>query len=507
MKDGGIFSPTLSKFLRQLMKYTRLVRIVGSHSMRAVSLSLANASISDCPALAAADSLCVDVFANVVLLYKQNNTEFVEDYEQALESALDNGKLEEMSEEIDSDLEIIVFGVGPTPSPPPSASSQPTVSSQPTGPPVIGSSAPTPSPDSSMSRVPSSGTDNPNLLSSSPSLSPTDEPTGVPSPSPSIDGLTDSSSASPSAKGSTVVPTVGSTTPTIMTTAPPTVTPIRFFVIAGDSNVVGFADLNQLLSLSFLDPAYARFVTSSFAPVERPDATISFNQEYAKIVAKVEGQLSTQYGTDGAHFGPEVGMGFNLADDIDKNIVIVKCGGTAGSLAEEWLPPRSSGPGTYYTQMVEDIKDAMGRVTELGGTSGQPAEFAGMVWFHGYDDVFNNAFRGAYATNLRNLINDIRTEFDLPNLPIVIAELGAQGANPDAAELKMREIQKGVVEATENTVLTATSELITGFDTSNPTEVYDSASNYWGRADVMIQIGSQFAADMLALRGNGAVIL
>ena len=473
-------------------------------------MTRANKWISDCPALAAVDSLCVDVLANVVLFYQENNTEFVEDYQDALESALDNGQLEEVSGEIDSKLEIIVFGVGPTQSPPPSASLQPSISSQPTGPPVIGSPAPSnmPTPSSSVSIVPSSRTDNPSdVLSSSPSFSPTDEPTAIPSPSPSIDGLTDSSSAAPSAQGSTVVPTLGSASPTKMVTVPPTVTPLRFFVIAGDSNVVGFADLNHLLSLSFLDPAYARFVTSSFAPVERPDATISFNQEYAKIVAKVEGQLSTQYGTDGAHFGPEVGMGFNLADDIDKNIVIVKCGGTAGSLAEEWLPPRSSGPGTYYTQMVEDIKDAMGRVTELGGTSGQPAEFAGMVWFHGYDDVFNNAFRGAYATNLRNLINDIRTEFDLPNLPIVIAELGAQGANPDAAELEMREIQKGVVEATENTVLTATSELITGFDTSNPTEVYDSASNYWGRADVMIQIGYQFAADMLALRGNGAVIL
>jgi len=461
--------------------------------------------------VAAADSLCVDVLANVVLLYEQNNTEFFEDYQEALESALDNGQLEKMSEEIDSELEIIVFGVGPTPSPPPSATSQPTISSQPTGPPVIGSPAPsnmpTPSPDSSVSSMPSSGTDNPNLLPSLPSLSPTDEPTDGRSPSPSIDGPTDSSSAAPSVKGSTVVPTLGSTSPTIMATAPPTVTPIRFFVIAGDSNVVGFADLNHLLSLSFLDPAYARFVTSSFAPVERPDATITFNQEYAKIVAKVEGKLSTQYGSDGAHFGPEVGMGFNLADEIDKNIVIVKGGGTGGSLAEEWLPPSSGGPGSYYSQLVGDIKDAMGRVVELGGASGQPAEFAGMVWFHGYDDVFNNAFRGAYGTNLRNLIKDIRTEFDLPNLPIVIAELGGQGASPDTAELEMREIQKGVVESTENTALTATSTFITGFDTSNPTDIYDSSSNYWGRADVMIQIGYQFAADMLALRGNGAVIL
>jgi hypothetical protein len=285
------------------------------------------------------------------------------------------------------------------------------------------------------------------------------------------------------------------------------VSPIRFYVIAGDSNVVGFADLNHLVGLSFSDPSFGRFVTPSFAPVELSDAIVSFKNEYGNIRVTEEGQLSTQYGTDGAHFGPEVGMGFDLADQFDENVVIVKGGGTGGSLAVDWLPPSSGGPGSFYTQLVGDIKDAMSRVVEFAGTSDRPAMFAGLVWFHGYDDAFNNVFRAAYESNLQNLITDIRAEFGQPDLPIVIAELGAQGATPDAAELEMRGIQKRVADVNVYTVLTNTSQFVTGFDTTSPSEIFDGVSNYWGRADVMIQIGYQFAADILTAKADASVII
>jgi len=276
-------------------------------------------------------------------------------------------------------------------------------------------------------------------------------------------------------------------------------------VIAGDSNVVGSADLNHLVMLSLSDTSFSRFVTSSFSPVERDDAIVVFANEYATTAVSLEGKLSTQFGMNGSRFGPEVGMGFDLADDFEDNIVILKCGGTGGAMAEEWLPPSSGVPGTYYSRLVDDIKAAMLRVEELGGASGQAAEFAGMVWFQGYDDAFNNVFRSAYETNLRNFITDIRIEFNLPNLPIVIAEAGAQGSTPNTEEQEMREIQKRVVDSYDNTILTVTSQFITGFDTSSATEVFGTLSNYWGRADVMLNIGYQFAADMLELRRGGGM--
>lgn len=116
------------------------------HSLREVSHFFASPANpvfpSECPSLAPADSLCVDVLANVVLVY-ENNTISVDDYREALETALDSGELEEKSDKIDSETEIIVFGVGQPPSLPPSSSNQTTSSPvQSTSPAGVGSTMP-----------------------------------------------------------------------------------------------------------------------------------------------------------------------------------------------------------------------------------------------------------------------------------------------------------------------------------------------------------------------------
>lgn len=418
-----------------------------------------------------ADSLCVDVLANVILVY-ENDADFVDDYREALESALNDGRLEGFVDEIGSEIEIIVFDVGP-----------------------IGTEAPTD--DSNSTVAPTTQTGENSTMTPSITMAPTAESTPTGTKLPTFDPTPTDMTDSPTAAS---VPTLS---PTSSTTTLPSVNPIRFFVIAGDSNVVGFADLNHLVTLSFSDPAFSKFVTPFFSPVERADGFVTFNNEYGNLKLQAEGLLSTQYGTDGGHFGPEVGLGWDLADLYEESIVVIKGGGT-GALASQWLPPSSGGPGDYYTQLVDDIKGAMSRADAITGTTGQPVEFAGLIWFHGYDDVFNNAFKAAYETNLQNLISDIRAEFQLPNLPIVIAELGAQGDTPDQAELEMRDIQKRVVDANAYTILSTTSQFVTGFDKASPTDVFDGAANYWGRADVMISIGYQFAADISAAKTKGS---
>jgi hypothetical protein len=230
---------------------------------------------------------------------------------------------------------------------------------------------------------------------------------------------------------------------------------------------------------------------------------VAFDREYGDFHATLEGALSVEgFGSADGEFGPEVGFGFELGNQwLGEDVVIIKAGGMT-ALAADWLPPSSNGGGSngaFYTEMIQDIQDSLARVDEITGTNGQVAELSGLVWFHGYADAFDADFRSQYEVNLANLLLDIRSDLSLPSLPSVIGELGGQGSDPSNDEAEMREIQQRVANADANALFSCTSQYITGFDTSNPDEMFDGNFHYWGRADGMIRIGREFATDMLAL--------
>jgi hypothetical protein len=45
---------------------------------------------------------------------------------------------------------------------------------------------------------------------------------------------------------------------------------------------------------------------------------------------------------------------------------------------------------------------------------------AGFVWFQGYNDQFGENARKEYGTNLVHLIQDLRTEFEAPEMKVVV---------------------------------------------------------------------------------------
>ena len=276
----------------------------------------------------------------------------------------------------------------------------------------------------------------------------------------------------------------------------PTVEPVRVFAIAGETNVLGWGDINQLITLSFdrdVGEKYQVFISDAFAPIVRDDAFVTFQNAYGNFLSSEVGGLSTQYGVDGANFGPELGFGFKLADLFDEDIIIVKGGGVS-SLSDAWIPP-SSAEGTggeFYQNLIRDINDAVSNVDQITGLSGPPATLAGVIWFHGFSDAFNDASRNVYEENLQNLISDLRSDLDEPDLPFVIVEMGSGGENAREEELEMRAIQQRVVNANNFTSYCETAKFIT-FDTQNPSQLREGANRYYGRADVFVSIGEEMA--------------
>ncbi|MFZ9089499.1 MAG: sialate O-acetylesterase, partial [Planctomycetaceae bacterium] len=75
----------------------------------------------------------------------------------------------------------------------------------------------------------------------------------------------------------------------------------------------------------------------------------------------------------------------------------------------------------------------------------RPDHMSGFVWFQGWNDDFGpQTAREEYEQNLVNLILDVRREFDVPELPVVIGELGNDG---DQANDQIKAIRRAQAAA------------------------------------------------------------
>jgi hypothetical protein len=100
---------------------------------------------------------------------------------------------------------------------------------------------------------------------------------------------------------------------------------------------------------------------------------------------------------------------------------------------------------------------------------------------------------------LENWIADVGSDLNLPNLPIVIGGIGGKGTAAGTAELEMRQIQQTVVANAQNTFFTDTAQFVTDKKVRNDFLWCDEDFHYWCNAEVMVNIGRQFATDMLTL--------
>ena len=158
---------------------------------------------------------------------------------------------------------------------------------------------------------------------------------------------------------------------------------VRYYVLAGQSNVVGHASLNQLERLILNGAPSLQDFHDAHGWIERDDAFVTFKQEYGNLHNVLEGRLTAElYGGSAHTFGPEAGFGFELADHFDQDVVIVKAAGAAG-LAQDWFPPSADSGlgGDFFNSMVVDIQDTMERVDQIVGLKGQTAELGGIVWW------------------------------------------------------------------------------------------------------------------------------
>jgi hypothetical protein len=141
--------------------------------------------------------------------------------------------------------------------------------------------------------------------------------------------------------------------------------------------------------------------------------------------------LGPGFGAFSSFLGPELSFGRTLSDSMpDIRIALVKLavGGTYLAKAEEWLPPSSNNGkgGNLYRQMMSTIDAAMKSFSSAFDTSKYTPRWAGFVWFQGEFDAYDRGYANAYEKNLTNLINDIRAEVKVTDLPVILPMIDVQ---------------------------------------------------------------------------------
>ncbi|MBC8875722.1 MAG: sialate O-acetylesterase [Planctomycetes bacterium] len=224
--------------------------------------------------------------------------------------------------------------------------------------------------------------------------------------------------------------------------------------------------------------------------IVRDDVEISFK---AKGTVR-KGALTVGYTGYGrsSHIGPELEFGHVMGDFFEEPVLLIKTAWGGKSLYKDFRPPSSGGEvGPYYTQMIQEIRDALKAIGD------EEYEIRGFVWMQGWNDMCTQPAVPEYADNLVNLAKDIRREFKTPRLPIIIGELGNGGAaKPGSGMQKFRDAQRRGADSIENALFVRTQ------DFARPRELSPNIGHghhWYGNAESYFLIGHALGEGMKKL--------
>jgi len=260
----------------------------------------------------------------------------------------------------------------------------------------------------------------------------------------------------------------------------PSSKPVKVFILAGQSNMEGQGSVDHddgpngakgNLAWSMVNSQSAKKMkklkNEKGEWVVRDDVQVSFKVGGDKLL---KGGLTvgfTGYAADGSrrHMGPELGFGFVLGDFYQEPVLLIKTAWGGHSLHGHFRSPSSGLPaydtgdwpkredvGQSYRQMVKEVRAA------LAALGDQKYEIAGFYWQQGYNDMVTPQAIPEYAQLLVNLVSDLRKEFNVPNMPVVVGQLGNEGPVAEGAMFEFRKAQEAGTKRIKNAVFVKTTD-------------------------------------------------
>ena len=274
---------------------------------------------------------------------------------------------------------------------------------------------------------------------------------------------------------------------TLLAAASADAKPLKVFILAGQSNMEGHADIRTFDYIG-KDPLTAPMLKEMRNPDGTPRVCDKVWMSYltgpydgsangeglGKLTAGF-GERGNQPTKIGGKIGPEFTFGISMEKELKEPILIIKTAWGGRSLNTEFRPP-SAGPytlpkeiqelwdkhpqgahgipkaedrkkwqadknaasGVFYRMMIEHIKKVLADPNRVCPVYDEQAgyELAGFVWLQGFNDLVDGqTYPGPdqpgkydeYSRLLAHFIRDVRKDLSAPKMPFVIGVLGVDG--------------------------------------------------------------------------------
>jgi autotransporter-associated beta strand protein len=336
--------------------------------------------------------------------------------------------------------------------------------------------------------------------------------------------------------------------------------PVKVFILAGQSNMVGMGDVNPITANGTL----SKIVKTEKKFPNLLDAgginwSVRQDVQYRGVISAIaKAGLTVGQGSSSTAIGPELGMGHVLGYSLDEPVLIIKAAQGNRSLIWDFLPPGSprstAGTTTYagygdsqpswtgtppgpptgsnwyagwqYDQSflafsdwyppggiadVVNVADVLDNwATEYPQWAAQGFEIAGFAWFQGWNDglSYTNQAADRYEANLVQLIKQLRLYYEgryptkiAPNAPFVVATCGFNGFAATGNRLKVANAQLAVGNPTKYPEFAGNVKTMEARGYWRTREQSNSKQDYhyWRNAETFMLVGDALGRGMIDL--------
>lgn len=222
-------------------------------------------------------------------------------------------------------------------------------------------------------------------------------------------------------------------------------TEVDLFIVMGDSNADGEADINTL------DPSLATKdrsgIVSNVSTIDEITKELILGSWAQMNPSDPENNTSTSDGK----FGPELGFVDTVKNIVDqggnnlysKTPAILKFVKKDSSLNIDW-----DKEGDVFKAMKDALPDSK---FELG-QSGYRFNVRGLIWYQGKSDTESQTDSEAYRRNLFTFIDKVRSELYSPDLPVMICKIAYEDGSENLPEYveSVRNGQQEVADGRHN---------------------------------------------------------
>ena len=243
------------------------------------------------------------------------------------------------------------------------------------------------------------------------------------------------------------------------------------FLLAGQSNMDGRGKTAELTGelATYAAPLPRVVISLSTGGLNRPLVVSKGFEPLQPGFAGIIGKAAT---LPSPQFGPELGFGHTLAKaHPEKHLLLIKCTEGGTNLKNDWNPDQ---PKKLYERFIAFVRTNQKTMEANGDTY----EIRGFLWHQGESDAGQPA--GVYQANLTALIQRVRTDLGLPQLPVLIGQVYNNGKRDNIFA-----DQKSVVSTVPETYLVESAGL----------ETWDNGTHFDAKSQ--IELGARFARQML----------